>query len=62
MSSSGSSSAVGARLRAMVDGLGERSALLGAMEGQYLAKALKWAVERWQSAGCFGSRRPGDSF
>jgi hypothetical protein len=30
MSSSGSSSAVGARLRAMVDGLGERSAVLGA--------------------------------
>ena len=31
MSSSGSSSAVGARLRAMVDGLGERSAVLGAI-------------------------------
>jgi hypothetical protein len=26
-------------------GLGERSAVLGAMEGQYLAKALKWADE-----------------
>jgi hypothetical protein len=31
MSSSGSSSAVGARLRAMVVGLGERSAVLGAI-------------------------------
>jgi hypothetical protein len=28
------------------------------MEGQYLAKALKWAVERWQSAGALEAGGP----
>jgi hypothetical protein len=43
MSSSGSSSAVGARLRAMVDGLGERSAVLAPLEGapQYLGESVE---------------------
>jgi len=49
MSSSGSS-AVGARLRAMVDGLGERSAVLGAL--QNLGKALSWANTCKQSTRC----------
>ena len=45
MSSSGSSSsAVGARLRAMVDGLGERSAVLGAMEGRLILKSVGMGV------------------
>ena len=51
MSSSGSSSAVGARLRAMVDGHGERSgATLGAMKKVTVTKALKWAIFRLQRA------------